>query len=845
MLFRCCALLLALILGGAAHAAPAPFDLEGPTLEVVVKRGSRILPVAEVPNLAAGDQLWIKPALPATQSAHYVMIAAFLRGATNPPPEDWFYPCRIWKERCGRDGLNITIPKGAQQVLIFLAPQSGGDVQTLKSAVRGRPGAFVRATQDLNQAALDRSRLDRYIDAVRYLSANDPYRLKDVAPLLARSLAIKVDEKCLDKIPELQAPCLMQGQESLILADGHSKSIVETLTTGPGADLVLAASATPEAGYGYYSPYISSIVDIARIFDSFHTAQYQYIPALARLEGSKMKLMLNTPPSFHDPKSVLVAALPAIEQARLPPLHAVNPDEIYCANRNQLVLPVDGAPLAFSTDFAHSITLAVTGKDGKTVRLPARANGLQGGYVVDTSNLHGAALGDTVRATLEGWWGFEPYRGPGFQLRNSHAKSWSLADSGDQALFVGRQEVIHLQADSVSCVDDIMLRDPAGKELKAEWKVVAPHKVEVKLPLENTPPGAMTLLVSQYGADAPQPIALKAYSNTGRFDSFAIHAGDARGVLSGNRLDLVTRLTLGDIVFTPDELKTEGSSDRLTLVTSNTQAAAALKAGSTLPAQLDLKDGRVVRLNVSIDAPRPQVTLIGKSVQPSRSSGDSHIELIGAEQLPQDARLTFSVRAQIPASFARNQTIEVASFDQSFSTTLSIANGGVRLENSKVAVITLDPAKAFGPSAFGPLQFRTVVGNTAGDWQPLVTLVRLPTLQALTCPANVELACTLSGSDLFLIDSVAGDASFSRPAPVPHGFTDSTMLVPRPVDGRLYLKLRDDPSLISAVSLPVQTLPPTPEEQAQAEAKAKRDAESAPPPAAPQIEPPTEQPLAK
>jgi hypothetical protein len=163
------------------------------------------------------------------------------------------------------------------------------------------------------------------------LNDADPAKLAQVAPLLARSLAIKVDEKCLDRLPELQAPCLMLGQESLILNDGHSTSIVEALTSGPGSDLAMEASYTPQLSYGYYSPYVASVLDIARIFESFGTAQYQYIPALASQRGDKLALTLNTAPSFHDPKSVLVAALPAVEQAQLPPLHAVDPKEIYCS----------------------------------------------------------------------------------------------------------------------------------------------------------------------------------------------------------------------------------------------------------------------------------------------------------------------------------------------------------------------------------------------------------------------------------------------------------------------------------------------------------------------------------
>src|SRR3984957_19424375 len=219
--------ILAIFLAAPTKADPAPFDLAGPALDVKITRGTSTLPASEVPNLIAGDRIWIKADLPATQSAHYLMVAAFLSGSTNPPPESWFFPCKTWTGKCGHDGLTVTVPAGAQQVLVFLAPETGGDFRTLVNAVRGRPGAFVRTSQDLNQAALDRSRLQTYLSAVGVLSDADPAKLAEAAPLLARSLAIKVDSKCLDRIPELQAPCLTEGQESLILNDGHSTSIVE------------------------------------------------------------------------------------------------------------------------------------------------------------------------------------------------------------------------------------------------------------------------------------------------------------------------------------------------------------------------------------------------------------------------------------------------------------------------------------------------------------------------------------------------------------------------------------------------------------------------------------------
>jgi hypothetical protein len=799
-------LILAILLAAVAQADPAPFDLAGPTLDVKITRGAATLTASQVPNLAAGDRIWIKADLPATQSAHYLLVAAFLSGSTNPPPESWFFPCKTWTGNCARDGLSVIVPEGAQQVLVFLAPATGGDFKTLVSAVRGRPGAFVRTSQDLNQAALDRSRLERYLSAIRAISTTDPSKLGEAAPLLSRSLAIKVDEKCLDRIPELQAPCLMQGRESLILNDGHSTSIVEALTTGPGSDLAMEASYTPQLSYGYYSPYIASVLDIARILDSFRTARYQYIPALASQAGGKLALTLNTAPSFHSPMSVLVVALPAVETAQPPPLHAVNPKEIYCGGRNVLVLPVDGAPLVFSTSFAHDVTLSLTGKDGRNIDLPAVADAMQGGYVVDTSALRSAPLSDSVHASLQGYWGFDRYRGPGFVLMNSHATAWELASGDEDALVVGRQDTVHLQADSVSCVDGIMLKDPGGKQLKVEWKTVKANEIEVKLPLHEAKPGPMSLWVTQNGVTQSQPVALQTYYEAGHYDGFAIHAGDDQGVLRGTRLDEVVGLSIGNVAFVPGEL-TRNGGDELRMTAQDAQAAAALKQTRALAAKVTLKDGRVLPLTASVDAPRPRVLLIGKSVLPSNSSMESNILLTGQSALPLDATLTFALRTQWPAVFARDESIEVATGDESSSAVLNFGNGAVTLENAQVAVATFNPAKAFGTSAFGALQFRVVEKGIAGDWQPLGNLVRLPVLKDLICPATPELACKLSGTHLYLVQSVSNNPQFTNPVQVPEGFLGSALPVPHPDGGPLYVKLRDDSSAINSISLEMQPLP--------------------------------------
>jgi hypothetical protein len=792
--------LVLLVAPGLGFADPAPFDLAGPKLEVKVIHAGKTLPISEVPNLSVGDQLSIKADLPPGQSAHYLLVAAFLRGATNPPPENWFFPSETWNPK-KQGGLKVTVPQGARQALIFLAPETGGDFKTLVGAVRGRPGAFVRASQDLNQATLDRSRLKTYLSAIQRISQTDFERLKTASPLLARSLAIKFDDGCLQKIPALQAPCLMQGKDSLVLNDGHSTSIAEALTSGATSDLVLALSSAPAADYGYASPYIASVMDIARIMDSFHTAQYQYIPALATEQGDQLSLVLNTPPSFHNPKSVLVAALPAVEPPQMPPLHPVNPKEVYCAEKTELVLPAEGAPLVFATGYAHDMVLRLKGKNGKFVDLPVKADAEKGGFMANTAGLSPANFGDVLDGSLHGFWGFEPYNGPEFRLQNAHPQHWQLADDDQQPLIAGHDGTVRLVAQEAACVDSILLQQASGKPEKAEWKSTQPNEVLVTVPLKKAKPGALTLLVKQFGSKEADTVPLQAFAPAGHLDSFTLHAGDFAGVLKGSRLNEVKELTLNGVVFKPGS--PASATDELSLTATDPKAAGALKQGETVTAKVTLKDGRWLDLETAIAPPRPSVTLLGKSIQPSASDTASRIQLADQDELSQDAQLTFSIHAQVPAAFSGEEKIEVATVHGAYMTALTSANG-LTLEDSQVALATLDAGKAFAASASGPLRFRVVEKDVASDWLPLATLVRLPVFRGLKCPDALDQPCTLTGSRLFLVDAVSSDPQFAHPVQVPEGFPGYAMQVPRPADGKLYMKLHDDPSVVNSVLFPAE-----------------------------------------
>ena len=798
---RCFPVVLVVFLSGLIWADTAAFDLSGPELSVTVSRSGKTLPISKIPNLQPHDRIWIHlEAPPAGESVHYLLIMTFLRGSTNPPPENWFTKVETWKKQIREEGVVVTVPEGAEQALIFLAPETGGDFGTLRSAVRGKPGAFVRASQDLNQASLDRSRLDKYLSDVKDTSSAGN-ALHDRSVLLARSLNIKLDNDCFQKPREQQESCLTQNTDQLVLDDGHSQSMVAALTSGSGSDLIGAISSTRLAGGGVYSPYVGAVVDLVKMMSSFRTPEYQYIPALSVIARDRVNLKLNNPPSFRKPMSVLVASLPAVESAQLPPLRPVDPNQVFCLQKTGLVLPAEGAPVVFSTEYAHDVSLRVSDASGHKLELPAKPDAASGGFVVDSHMLAAANLDKQLSGALHGVWGFDSFDGPNFHLQNSHSATWTVENPDQSALIVGRDDTIRFRSDAAACVESVSVKDSENKPLKATWTSLGPAELEVKLALKEESPSKLAMAVKQYGAGKADDVELQTYSEAAQFDNLAINAGDSTGVLTGTRLDQVAALDLGGVHLLPSSTVTRAENKDQLQLSAGQQSVASLKAGEESTAKITLRDGRVFSLQTTVAAARPKATLVSKSIQ--RGTSASTIRLANEDELPQDGKLTFFLKSETPDTFARTEKIEVATADGANAVQLSFNDGSLIAQDAKTVMAVLDPAKSFGPSAFGALRFRVVDGDNKGDWSPLVTLVRLPTLKEIHCPGSPDKQCTLTGTNLFLIDSVASDAQFQHAVPVPQGFAESTLSVPRPNGTLLFIKLRDDPSVGNPVALPV------------------------------------------
>lgn len=791
----------------------AAFDLDGPQLHVTVTRGEVVLPIAQVPSLQAQDQMWIRPEMPAGQSIHYLLVVAFLRSSTNPPPDAWFTKVETWTKSVRNDGVRVTVPDGAQHVLLLLAPDTGGGYTTIRSAVESQPGVFVRASVDLNQASLDRSRVDAYLNAVKLISETDPAKLEARSKLLARSLDLKIDAACFTKPAEQQPTCLTKNSGDLVLNDSHTQSVVAALTSGTSSDLFNQISSSPMGGGGLYSPYVGAIVDVVHLMGSLHTADYQYIPSLSLVRDDLITLKLNSPPSFHKPKSVLVIGMPAVQAARFPPLRPVDAKQVYCLQSPTLVLPVEGAPLVFSTSYAHGMDVQITKEASEPVEIAANANPERGGYVIDGPAENAALPQNGVIGQLQGSWGFDTFHGPAFHLQQSHPAQWTVVSGDKSALIVGRKDTFDIQSAAAPCVQDVTLHDAQQKPLAVTWKMVKPDTLQVEVAMEEATPGPVTLGVEQYGIQKPDQTKMHAYAEAATLENFTLHSGDETATLEGTRLDEVVSVDVKGIRMVPAGLTSKNKLDELHLTPASTAGPDAAKDAAKLTAlkpaeavvlHVALQDGRVLNLPTHIQASRPRVILISKTVQMAPSTTQSEMQFANQDDLPQNARLSFFLKSVAPVDFPRTESIEVASADGSFRTILTVANGTLVLQDAQTVLAELDPAKSFGSSAFGALQFRAVdVNGVAGDWQPLASLVRLPTLQEVRCPISADKQCTLSGSDLFLVDSIASDPQFQDAIAVPIGFAGSALSVPRPSGALLYIKLRDDPKSVNMIALPV------------------------------------------
>jgi len=92
---------------------------------------------------------------------------------------------------------------------------------------------------------------------------------------------------------------------------------------------------------------------------------------------------------------------------------------------------------------------------------------------------------------------------------------------------------------------------------------------------------------------------------------------------------------------------------------------------------------------------------MSKSVQLDPNASISAVQLGNSDELPQDAQLHFSLKAQEPETFSPTQKVEIATADDSFRVVLSIGDGNLTLQDAKTILGVLDPLRHLGRRRLG------------------------------------------------------------------------------------------------------------------------------------------------
>jgi hypothetical protein len=301
-------------------------------------------------------------------------------------------------------------------------------------------------------------------------------------------------------------------------------------------------------------------------------------------------------------------------------------------------------------DLMLHIEARVNGK-GSSMDLPVKADPAEGGLVLAQPV---PALGEgDLTGVLRGKWGFDDWEGPRFHLHVAQPGKWIVAASDQSALVVGREDTLRLEDESTLCVDRVEEQGAGGNPLKLTWMSPKPDTLEVVVPLKDAAPGPVTLEIYQYGLAKPDRLPMKAYAEAASLDRLTLSAGDAVALLRGTRLDEVAKAELEGLTLTPSALSRVEDFDQLAMNADGPTAN--LDPGKRYVANVQLEDGRQLKVPVTVEPPRPQVVLLNKGMQEEASATPSPIRLGSLDDLPIEGRLVFFLKSRVPVNFARNE----------------------------------------------------------------------------------------------------------------------------------------------------------------------------------------------
>lgn len=794
-------------LGEAFQKGPIGLQAE------VVRKGKR-LPLFQVPVLRFQDQLEISLSGeafdPRVTQADWTLIVVFLP-RTVAPTERGVVELRLKRKGETMVAAPFTAPYDAIP-MFFLVPDTGGRRKILTD-LSAHLEAFRSICLKLSDLTEQRAHADRFLaglDTIRkdqspasydatvlnFLKAYGGQVSQDFQVFLARNNASN-----LEKFQFLTQEFTRTNLRSPSGSGDGSVSLQGQSVSGP----LRPASA-----------YVAIAFDLVQIFQNLWPGhQFQYVPALARdFEGSHAQLWYGD--WIHttgDVRGALVFSPCRWADADLPaftfdlpaggsPLQPFGRLQIHPGTKSNL-------PFAL---YGHGWELVLEGPKGVPLApLPLTPSPDRQAFVIMPGPAQDALRQRnllTVRARIEGAWGFESVATPPMDLPGGLDPTWVPTPEERAHFMLGQGCAFRVPAPWAACVGRVIFH-PAGGALSSLEAELKPQPDGSRLAtfktLEGTAgPGTLDFTLS--GASQPAlrvPLALLPPLPV--VDHVEVHQGENTLRVVGSHLREARACVLGGILFAPGQRTPEGWTFL------NAQKAILGEAGDLLQGELRLGDDRVLPLkDVPLLPPRPQIGIV--QVIPEHPAKGLPLRA-DRPLIPPDEPVLISVlpgrKGTYP--FGRKPQMLFRSSEDPSATfplpakQLRMVGRGQRL------LASLRLSDLFGASAAGHLEIQVADAKAgASAWVPLQPLfLELPDVKAVHLD---EAGTHLEGPALETIEAVA--TSPTGPwMPFAFGFTDGleTGGTPAPAaDGTLFLRLYGWPDLVVRLQGPVPSKPPAP-----------------------------------
>jgi hypothetical protein len=518
-----------------------------------------------------------------------------------------------------------------------------------------------------------------------------------------------------------------------------------------------------------------------------------------------MNLKLNSPPSFYNPKSVIVIALPKIEPSRVPNLRLEDSTQSFCLASPSMSLPFRGAPSLFSTSFPHDLVIAF-GPEESGVHIALVPDAYDGGLIpanpipeglLDRFETKASDGSVTVQGRLEGRWGFDQLDGPTLNFQYSPGDDWKLVSS--KAFMAGEDVEVALRGRGTACIHQITISNSSDDSSPVQFdRASGNDNLVLHLPFKDRSAGTYSLAIAQHGTPAIAKVGITVYSNDIRIDKMLLGTGGS-AILLGQHLQKVVSVKVGDQTFVPINAAPEERGLQL-------RAPHAPATDNAPSATVLLQNGGVMTVPVAVEEPGATLKVLSVDSTLVTPKAEIPIGLGSQRDIALHGILHFVVQSE--GVYPRGQDIEISTADDAVRTRISLSSGDLILQDDHTAVGAVDLDKAFGESAFGELRIRAIPSDgTVGNWVTLGRLVRRPHITAVRCTSVDVPTCMVEGSDLFLALAFSTTADFASPIPVPTGFDGSNFAIPMkpyPRTSTLYVRLRDDPDGFATIKIPAR-----------------------------------------